>query len=111
MRNADARSSVVLPDVKQLPSLIPGARVHHANVADDDEKDAAVAMPAVAVAAQADVGDDDGAFLAAFEARTLRSWGHTVMVRVLFAHLERGAAASERRGMRCCHIRAIREIL
>jgi hypothetical protein len=107
MRNADARSSVVLPDVKQLPSLIPGARVHDAHVAEDDEKDAGAGAGAAAGAAApviaAHFGDDDGAFLAAFEAQTLRSWGHSVMIRVLFAFLERGAAASVRRGASRSH--------
>jgi hypothetical protein len=98
MRNADARSSVVLPDIKQLPSLIRGARVHDAHVDEDDDKDAAVGAAAGAPVIAADLSDDDDAFLAAFQAQTLRSWGHSVMIRVLFAFLERGAAANVRRG-------------
>ena len=99
MRNVEARTSVVLPDVKPLPSLIPGAHVYHAN----DGIGApvgAVQGAAAPVPAPVDFGDDDDddAFLVAFEERTLCNWGHAIMVRTLFAHLERGAAASVRRG-------------
>lgn len=78
LQTADARTAVVLPDLKPLPSLLSAV----------DAAAGATAVEANLPPRSAPLSDED--FLAQWEAQTLKGWGHEVKLRAIWLCLREG---------------------
>lgn len=82
MNNPAARTQVVLPDIKPLPSIIASSVADPSRLPADSSKGLETRL------AEAKVETDED-FLAAFEARALKGWGHRHFLRVIFVYLRK----------------------
>ncbi|UJR20340.1 hypothetical protein I4U23_023471 [Adineta vaga] len=75
----EAKASVILADVKQLPSILPTANKAVSKVTSGREEQSVVEID----------DDDDDEFLKQFESCTLTSWSHRTHVRMAWLYLTR----------------------
>lgn len=105
MMSPEAKAAVVLPDKKPLPSLLsrtslpPGVKARAQPLAKSihQESDPEISEFSSASSSSSSTADPepkkvfdeavDAEFLAAFEAKKLRGWGHEHMIRVMYLYL------------------------
>jgi ADP-ribosylation factor protein 1 len=81
MNNPEARSQMVLPDIKPLPSLVTGVGI-------DAAEDTTVTKAAVDALPKAAPNSDEE-FIQQFEDKKLNRWNHECFLRVIFIYLNK----------------------